>query len=80
MDTKLQQLESLMASRLIFGPESDREEGREAVRARWNRLRQAQVRLGVALFGPMREDGLSSRAVAHARNSGLGYASFAVAQ
>jgi hypothetical protein len=33
MDTKLQQLESLMASRLIFGPESDREEGREVVRA-----------------------------------------------
>jgi hypothetical protein len=40
-DTKLRQLESLMASRLIFGPESDREEGIEVVRARWNRLRQA---------------------------------------
>jgi hypothetical protein len=41
MDTKLQQLESLMASRLIFGPEPDREQGIEVVRERWNRLRKA---------------------------------------
>ena len=40
MDIKLLQLESLMASRQIFGPEPDREEGIEVVRARWNRLRQ----------------------------------------
>jgi hypothetical protein len=41
MDTKLRQLESLMASRLIFGPEPDRQEGVEVVRARWNHLRLA---------------------------------------
>ncbi|MGH8210400.1 MAG: hypothetical protein ACREU6_12580 [Steroidobacteraceae bacterium] len=41
MDTKVRQLESLMASRLIFGPEPGREEGIEVVRERWNRLRQA---------------------------------------
>ena len=41
MDTKLRQLESLMASRLMFGPEPDREEGIGVVRARWNTLRQA---------------------------------------
>lgn len=41
MDTKLQQLESLMASRKVFGPEPDREEGISAVRERWNRLRQS---------------------------------------
>ncbi len=41
MDTKLRQLESLMASREVFGPESDREKGIAAVREHWNRLRQA---------------------------------------
>jgi hypothetical protein len=41
MDTKLQQLQSLMASRFIFGPEPDREAGIEVVRKRWQCLRQA---------------------------------------
>jgi len=40
MESKLQQLESLMASRLVFGPERDREEEVAVVRDRWNRLRQ----------------------------------------
>jgi hypothetical protein len=40
METKLRQLELLMASRLMFGPESDRQEGIEVVRARWNHLRR----------------------------------------
>jgi hypothetical protein len=40
MDTKLRQLESLMASRLMFGPEPDRHEGVEVVRARWIHLRR----------------------------------------
>ena len=34
MDTKLQQLESLVASRQVFGPEPDREEGISVVRGR----------------------------------------------
>ena len=41
MDTKLQQLESLVASRQVFGPESDREQGISIVRERWQLLRQA---------------------------------------
>jgi hypothetical protein len=41
MDTKLQQLESLVASRQLFGPEPDREEGISIVRERWQLLRQA---------------------------------------
>ena len=41
MDTKLQQLESLVASRRVFGPESDREQGISIVRERWQLLRQA---------------------------------------
>ena len=41
MDTKLRQLESLMASRLMFGPEPDRQDELEVVRARWNHLRLA---------------------------------------
>jgi hypothetical protein len=41
MDTKLRQLDSLMASRLIFGPEPDRDEGINLVRERWKRLRLA---------------------------------------
>ena len=41
METKLQQLASLMASRLVFGPEPDREMEVAVVRERWNRLRQA---------------------------------------
>lgn len=41
METKLQQLASLMASRLAFGPEPDRERDVEVVRERWNRLRWA---------------------------------------
>jgi hypothetical protein len=41
MDTKLQQLESLMASRRVFGAESDREQGISIVRERWQLLRQA---------------------------------------
>ena len=41
MDTKLQQLQSLMASRLVFGPEPDRDAGIEVVRERWLALRQA---------------------------------------
>jgi hypothetical protein len=40
MDTKLQQLESLVASRQVFGPEPDREEGISSVRERWRLLRQ----------------------------------------
>ena len=41
MDTKLQQLESLVASRRVFGPEPDREQGISIVRERWQLLRQA---------------------------------------
>ena len=41
MDTKLQQLESLVASRRVFGPESDREQGISVVRERWQLLRLA---------------------------------------
>lgn len=41
MDTKLQQLESLVASRRVFGPEADREQGISIVRERWQLLRQA---------------------------------------
>jgi hypothetical protein len=41
MDTKLQQLESLVAPRQVFGPEPDREEGISVVRERWQLLRQA---------------------------------------
>ena len=41
MEMKLKQLGSLMASRLVFGPEPDREKEVAVVRERWNRLRQA---------------------------------------
>ena len=41
MATKMRQLESLMASRLAFGPELNREKEVAAVRERWNRLRPA---------------------------------------
>jgi hypothetical protein len=41
MDTKLQQLESLVASRQVFGPEPGREKGISVVRERWRLLRQA---------------------------------------
>ena len=41
MATKLRQLESLMASRLAFGPELNREKEVAALRERWNRLRRA---------------------------------------
>jgi hypothetical protein len=41
METKLQQLASLMASRHLFGPEPDREAETRVVRERWARLRRA---------------------------------------
>jgi hypothetical protein len=41
METKLQQLASLMASRHVFGPEPDREAQIEVVRERWACLRRA---------------------------------------
>ena len=41
MKAKLRQLESLMASRLIFGSQSDRQQEVEIVRARWDCLRKA---------------------------------------
>src|SRR6266404_101481 len=41
METKLQQLASLMASRHVFGPEPDREAQLQVVRERWARLRRA---------------------------------------
>ena len=41
MDTKLQQLAALMASRDAFGPEPDRDAQIRDVRERWARLRQA---------------------------------------
>jgi hypothetical protein len=42
METKLQQLAALMASRHLFGPDPDREVQVREVRDRWARLRQAQ--------------------------------------
>jgi len=41
METKLQQLGSLMASRHVVGPEPDREAETLVVRERWARLRRA---------------------------------------
>jgi hypothetical protein len=41
METKLQQLAALMASRHLFGPEPDREAQIQVVRERWARLRRA---------------------------------------
>ena len=41
METKLQQLAALMASRHVFGPEPDREAEIQVVRERWARLRRA---------------------------------------
>ena len=41
METKLQQLAALMASRQVFGPEPDREAQIRVVRERWARLRRA---------------------------------------
>ena len=41
METKLQQLAALMASRHVFGPEPDREAETRVVRERWVRLRRA---------------------------------------
>jgi hypothetical protein len=41
METKLQQLAALMASRHVFGPEPDREAQTRVVRERWARLRRA---------------------------------------
>ncbi len=40
METKLQQLAALMASRHVFGPEPDREAEIQVVRERWARLRR----------------------------------------
>jgi hypothetical protein len=40
METKLQQLAALMASRQVFGPEPDREAETQVVRERWARLRR----------------------------------------
>ena len=42
METKLQQLAALMASRHVFGPEPDREAESRVVRERWARLRRAR--------------------------------------
>jgi hypothetical protein len=41
METKLQQVAALMASRHVFGPEPDREAQIQIVRERWARLRRA---------------------------------------
>jgi hypothetical protein len=41
METKLQQLAALMASRHVFGLEPDREAEIQVVRERWARLRRA---------------------------------------
>jgi hypothetical protein len=41
MDTKLRQLSALMASRSLFGVDSERENGVQLVRDRWARLWQA---------------------------------------
>jgi hypothetical protein len=41
METKLQQLAALMASRHLFGAEPDREAQVHEVRERWTRLRRA---------------------------------------
>jgi hypothetical protein len=41
MDTKLRQLSALMASRSLFGVDSERENGMQLVRDRWARLWQA---------------------------------------
>jgi hypothetical protein len=41
MDTKLRQLSALMASRSLFGVDSERENGIRLVRERWARLWQA---------------------------------------
>lgn len=41
IETKLQQLASLMASRHVFGLEPDREADTRVVRERWARLRRA---------------------------------------
>jgi hypothetical protein len=41
METKLQQLGALLASRHVFGPEPDREAETRVVRERWARLRRA---------------------------------------
>ncbi len=41
METKLQQLAALMASRHVFGPEPDREAQVQGVRERWARLKRA---------------------------------------
>lgn len=41
MDTKLQQLTALVASRALFEPEPDRDLQVREVRERWARLRQA---------------------------------------
>ncbi len=41
MQTKLQQLAALMASRHVFGSEPDREAQVQVVRERWARLRRA---------------------------------------
>src|SRR2546430_16223690 len=53
METKLQQLASLMASRHVFGPEPDREAQLQLVRERWARLRRGRGG-GVAPRGPFR--------------------------
>jgi hypothetical protein len=41
MEEKLRQLGSLMASRHLFAPDSDRERQTEIVRQRWVQLRKA---------------------------------------
>ena len=41
LETKLQQLAALMASRHVFGPEPDREAQIQGVRERWARLKRA---------------------------------------
>jgi hypothetical protein len=40
MDVKLRQLSALMASRGLFGADTERENGVQLVRDRWARLRQ----------------------------------------
>jgi hypothetical protein len=46
METKLQQLASLMASRHVVGPEPNREADTWVVRERWARVRRALSRFG----------------------------------
>ena len=47
------QLESLMASRLAFGPELNREKEVAALRERWNRLRQVSEPVPASLLAAL---------------------------